>query len=178
MRWSCVSTAPDEKGLNAQAGGVGGQGQAVKEESGVAPNLTKFAPLIDFTTGSFRRLCDMMSLILIDFHDKNRTKLEMQKTQEERHDTMWAESLLGSIDEMRQILIELIWREYNESFFNNPANVKWFASIVTKLAITFNNFEMGKVDYTDLIIALDDIRYELQKFLLKAIGAKPLIFSS
>jgi hypothetical protein len=168
----------DEKGLNAQTGGAGGQGQATKEESGVAPNLTEFAPLIDFTTGSFRRLNGLMSQILIDFRAENKAKLEAQKAQEERDDIMWVESLLGSIDELRKILIELVWREYNESFFNNPANVKWFATIVTKLAIIFNNFEMGKVDYTDLIITLENIRFELQRFFLKAIGAKPLIFSS
>ena len=168
----------DEKGLNAQTGGAGGQGQAVKVESGVAPNLTEFAPLIDFATGSFERLNTMMAQILSDFHDKIRTKQEAQKTQEERYDIMWVVSLLESIDELRIVLINLIWREYNESFFNNPANVKWFAKIVTKLAVTFNNFERGKVDYIDLVATLIDIRSELQKFLFKAIGAKPLIFSS
>jgi len=173
-----VSAAQDEKSMNAQTGGAGGQGQTVKEESGVAPNLTEFAPLIDFTTGSFRRLNSLVSQIIIDFRAENKAKLETQKTQEERDDIMWVESLLGSIDELHKILIELVWREYNESFFNNPANVKWFATIVTKLAIIFNNFEMGKVDYTDLIITLENIRFELQRFFLKAIGAKPLIFSS
>ena len=173
-----MSAVQDEKSMNAQTGGAGGQGQTVKEESEVAPNLTEFAPLIDFTIGSFRRLNSLMSQILIDFRAENKAKLETQKTQEERDDIMWVESLLGSIDELHKILIELVWREYNESFFNNPANVKWFATIVTKLAIIFNNFEMGKVDYTDLIITLENIRFELQRFFLKAIGAKPLIFSS
>jgi len=170
-----VSTVQDEKGLNAQTGGVGGQGQAVKEESGVAPSLTEFTPLIDFATGSFWRLSSLMAQILIDFRAKNKAKLEAQKAQEELDDIMWVQSLLGSIDVLRDTLLNLFWREYNESFFNNPANVKWFARIVTKLAITFNNFERGKADYTDLVVTLMDIRLELQKFLFKAIGAKPLI---
>ena len=170
-----MSAVQDEKGLNAQTGGAGGQGQAVKEESGVAPNLTEFAPLIDFATGSFLRLNSFMAQILIDFHAENKTKLEAQKTQEERDYIMWIESLLGSIDVLRDTLLSLIWRGYNEPFFNNPANVKWFAKIVTKLAITFNNFEAGKVDYTDVVVALINIRSDLQKFLFKAIGAKPLI---
>jgi len=165
----------DEKGLNAQAGGAGGQGQAVKEESGVAPNLTEFAPLIEFATGSFLRLNNFMARILIDFLAENEAKLKTQKAQEELDDIMRVQSLLGSIDMLRDTLLNLFWREYNESFFNNPANVKWFAKIVTKLAIAFNKFEMGKVDYTDLATTLFNISLELQKFLLKAIGAKPLI---
>ena len=170
-----MSTVPDEKGLNAQTGGAGGQEQATKEESEVVPDLTEFTPILDFTTSSFRRLNYLMSQILIEFHDKNRAKLEAQKTQEERHDTMWAESLLGSLDELHRIFTDLIWRDYNEPFFSDPANVKWFAKIVTKLAVVYNGFEMGKVDYDNLIITLDRIRYELHKFLLKAIGAKQLL---
>ena len=170
-----MSTVQDEKGLNAQTGGVGGQGQAVKEESGVVPNLTEFAPLIEFATGSFLRLNNFMARILIDFLAENEAKLKMQKAQEELDDIMRVQSLLGSIDMLRDTLLNLFWREYNESFFNNPANVKWFAKIVTKLAIVFNKFEMGKVDYTDLATTLFNISLELQKFLLKAIGAKPLI---
>ena len=170
-----MSTVQDEKGLNAQTGGAGGQVQAVKEESGVVPNITEFAPLIDFATGSFLRLNNLMAQILIDFRAENEAKLEAQKAQEELDDIMWVQSLLGSIDILRDTLLNLFWREYNESFFNNPANVKWFAKIVTKLAIAFNKFEMGKVDYTDLATTLFNISLELQKFLLKAIGAKPLI---
>jgi len=170
-----VSTAQDEKGLNAQTGGAGGQVQAVKEESGVVPNITEFAPLIDFATGSFLRLNNLMAQILIDFRAENEAKLEAQKAQEELDDIMWVQSLLGSIDILRDTLLNLFWREYNESFFNNPANVKWFARIVTKLAIAFNKFERGKADYIDLVVTLRDIRLELQKFLFKAIGAKPLI---
>jgi len=173
-----MSTVSDEKGLNAQTGGAGGQEQATKEESGVAPSLTEFAPLIDYVTGSFMRLNSLMAEILIDFRVENKAKLEMQKTQEERDYIMWVESRLGSIDVLRDTLLSLVWREYNESFFNNPANIKWFAKIVTKLAITFNNFERGKVDYTDLVVTLFDISLELQKFLFKAIGAKPLISPS
>lgn len=165
----------DEKGLNAQTAGAGGQGQTTKEESGVASSLTKFAPLIDFATGSFDRLNGLMAQIIVDFRAENEAKLEAQKTQGELDDIMWAESLLGSIDELRDTLLSLAWREYNESFFNNPANVKWFAKIVTELAITFNDFERGKADYTDVVVALINIRDELQKFLFKAIGAKPLI---
>ena len=165
----------DEKGSNAQTGGAGGQGQAVKEESGVAPSLTEFTPLIDFATGSFLRLNNLMAQILIDFRAENEAKLEAQKAQEELDDIMWVQSLLGSIDILRDTLLNLFWREYNEPFFNNPANIKWFAKIVTKLAITFNNFERGKADYIDLVITLRDLRLELQKFLFKIIGAKPLI---
>jgi len=170
-----VSTVQDEKGLNAQTGGVGGQGQAVKEESGVVPNITEFAPLVDYATSSFLRLNNLMAQILIDFRAENEAKLEAQKAQEELDDIMWVQSLLGSIDILRDTLLNLFWREYNESFFNNPANVKWFARIVTKLAIAFNKFESGKADYIDLVVTLRDIRLELQKFLFKAIGAKPLI---
>jgi len=170
-----MSTVPDEKGLNTQTGGAGGQGQTVKEESGVAPSLTEFTPLIDFATGSFMRLNGFMAQILIDFRAENKAKLEAQKAQEELDDIMWVESLLGSIDVLRDTLLNLFWREYNEPFFNNPANVKWFAKIVTKLAIIFNNFESGKADYIDLVVTLRDIRLELQEFLFKAIGAKPLV---
>jgi len=170
-----VSTVQDEKGLNAQAGGVGGQGQITKEESGAIPNITEFAPLVDYATSSFLRLNNFMAHILIDFRAENKAMLETQKTQEELDDIMRVQSLLGSIDMLRDTLLNLFWREYNESFFNNPANVKWFAKIVTKLAIAFNKFEMGKVDYTDLATTLFNISLELQKFLLKAIGAKPLI---
>jgi len=165
----------DEKGSNAQTGGAGGQGQAVKEESGVVPNLTGFAPLIDYATSSFMRLNSFMGDILIDFRAENEAKLETQKTQEELDDIMWVQSLLGSIDVLRDTLLNLVWREYNEPFFNNPANVKWFAKIVIKLAIAFNNFERGKADYIDLVVDLRDIRLELQEFLFKAIGAKPLV---
>jgi len=167
-----VSTVQDEKGMNAQTGGVGGQGQAVKEESGVAPNLTEFAPLINFATGSFERLNTMMAQILSDFHDKIRAKLEAQKTQEEMLETMLTESLLESIDELRIVLINLILREYNGPFFSNPANVKWFAKIVTKLAAAFNDFEAGKIGYANLISILSNIRSELRGFLYKAVGAK------
>ena len=170
-----MSTVPDEKGLNVQATGTGGQGQAVKEESGVAPSLTEFAPLIEFATGSFLRLNDVMAQILIDFRAENEAKLEAQKAQEELDDIMWVQSLLGSIDILRDTLLNLFWREYNESFFNNPANLKRFAKIVTKLAIIFNKFESGKADYIDVVITLRDIRLELQEFLFKVIGAKPLI---
>ncbi len=110
-----MSTVPDEKGLNTQTVGAGGQGQITKEESGAVPNITEFAPLIDFTTGSFERLNSLMAQILSDFHDKIRAKLEMQKTQEEMLETILVESLLESIDELRIVLINLIWREYNES---------------------------------------------------------------
>jgi len=167
-----VSTVQDEKGMNAQTGGVGGQGQAVKEESGVAPNLTEFAPLINFATGSFERLNTMMAQILSDFHDKIRAKLEAQKTQEEMLETILVESLLESIDELRIVLINLILREYNGPFFSNPANVKWFAKIVTKLAAAFNDFEAGKIGYANLISILSNIRSELRGFLYKAVGAK------
>jgi len=170
-----MSTVQDEKGLNAQAGEAGGQGQITKEESWAVPNITEFAPLIDYATGSFLRLNNVMAHILIDFRAENKAKLETQKTQEELDDIMRVQSLLGSIDMLRDTLLNLFWREYNESFFNNPANLKWFAKIVTKLAIAFNKFEMGKVDYTDLATTLFNISLELQKFLLKAIGAKPLI---
>jgi len=162
----------DEKGLNAQTGGAGGQGQAVKEESGVVPNLTEFAPLIDFTTGSFERLNSLMAQILSDFHDKIWAKQEMQKAQEERLETILVASLLESIDELRIVLINLIWREYNEPFFSNPANVKWFAKIVTKLAAAFNDFEAGKIGYANLINILSIIRGELRGFLYKAVGTK------
>jgi hypothetical protein len=167
-----MSTVPDEKGLNTQTVGAGGQGQITKEESGAVPNLTEFAPLIVFTTGSFERLNTLMAQILSDFLDKIRAKLEMQKTQEERLETTLVASLLESIDELRIVLINLIWREYNESFFNNPANVKWFAKIVTKLAAAFNDFEAGKIGYANLINILSNIRSELRGFLYKAVGTK------
>jgi len=167
-----VSTVQDEKGMNTQTGGVGGQGQAVKEESGVAPNLTEFAPLITFVTGSFERLNTMMAQILSDFHDKIRAKQEAQKTYEEMLETMQIKSLLESIDELRIVLINLIWREYNGSFFSNPANVKWFAKIVTELATAFNDLEAGKIGYVNLIYILSNIRSELRGFLYKAVGAK------
>jgi len=167
-----MSIVPDEKSLNVRSGEAGGQGQVTKEESGVAPNLTEFAPLITFVTGSFERLNTMMAQILSDFHDKIRAKLEAQKTQEEMLETMLTESLLESIDELRIVLINLIWREYNGPFFSNPANVKWFAKIVTKLAATFNDFEAGKIGYANLISILSNIRSELRGFLYKAVGAK------
>jgi hypothetical protein len=167
----------DEKSLNTQTGGAGGQGQTTKEESGVAPNLTEFAPLIDFATGSFERLNSLMAKILSDFHDENRAKLEMQKTQEERRITMQVETLLGAMGELYAIFTNLIWRKCNEPFFNDPASVRWFAKIVTKLAATFNNFEAGKVDYDNLPDVLDDIRLELQKFLFTAIRANQLCSS-
>mgnify|MGYP001772478618 CR=1 FL=1 len=167
-----MSTVPEEKGLNALTGGTGGQGQAVKEESGAAPNLTEFAPLISFATGSFERLNTMMAQILSDFHDKIRAKLEAQKTQEEMLETILVESLLESIDELRIVIINLIWREDNEPFFNNPANVKLFAKIVTNLAAAFNDFEVGKVGYANLISILSNIRHELRGFLYKAVRTK------
>jgi len=167
-----MSIVPDEKSLNVRSGEAGGQGQVTKEESGVAPNLTEFAPLITFVTGSFERLNTMMAQILSDFHDKIRIKQEAQKTYEEMLETMQIESLLESIDELRIVLINLIWREYNGPFFSNPANVKWFAKIVTKLAATFNDFEAGKIGYANLISILSNIRSELRGFLYKAVGAK------
>ena len=170
-----MSTVQDEKGLNAQTVGAGGQGQITKKESGVVPNLTEFAPLIDFATGSFERLNSFMAQILSDFHDKIRDKLEMQKTQEEMLETILVESLLESIDELRIVLINLVWREYNEPFFNDPANAKWFAKIVTKLAAAFNDFEAGKIGYANLINILSNIRSELRGFLYKAVGTKPPI---
>jgi hypothetical protein len=166
-----VSTVPDEKGLNTQTVGAGGQGQAVKEESGAVPNITEFAPLIDFATGSFERLEILMAQILSDFRDKIRAKQEMPKTQEEMLETILVASLLESIDELR-IVLNLTWRGYNESFFNNPASVKWFAKIVTKLAATFNDFEAGKIGYANLINILSNIRSELRGFLYKAVGTK------
>ncbi len=69
-----MSTVPDEKGLNAQTGGTGGQGQIVKEESGVASSLTEFAPLVDFATSSFMRLNGFMAQMLIDFRAENKVK--------------------------------------------------------------------------------------------------------
>jgi len=87
-------------------------------------------------------------------------------------ETMQIESLLESIDELRIVLINLIWREYNGPFFSNPANVKWFAKIVTKLAAAFNDFEAGKIGYANLISILSNIRSELRGFLYKAVGAK------
>jgi len=167
-----MSIVPDEKSLNVRSGEAGGQGQVTKEESGVAPNLTEFAPLINFATGSFERLNTMMAQILSDLHDKIRAKLEMQKTQEEMLETILVESLLESIDELRIVLINLILREYNGPFFSNPANVKWFAKIVTKLAAAFNDFEAGKIGYANLISILSNIRSELRGFLYKAVGAK------
>jgi len=167
-----MSIVPDEKSLNVRSGEAGGQGQVTKEESGVAPNLTEFAPLITFVTGSFERLNTMMAQILSDFHDKIRAKQEAQKTYEEMLETMQIESLLESIDELRIVLINLIWREYNGPFFSNPANVKWFAKIVTKLAAAFNDFEAGKIGYANLISILSNIRSELRGFLYKAVGAK------
>ncbi len=116
-----------------------------------------------------------MAQILSDFHDKIRAKLEMQKAQEERLETIMVASLLESIDELRIVLINLIWREYNEPSFNNPANVKWFAKIVTKLAAAFNDFEAGKIGYANLINILSIIRSELRGFLYKAVGTKPLV---
>ena len=167
-----MSTVPDEKGLNTQTVGASGQGQITKEESGTVPNITEFAPLINFTTGSFEMLEILMAQIVSDFHNKIRAKLEMQKTQEEMLEAILVESLLESIDELRIVLFNFIWREYNEPFFNNPANVKWFAKIVTKLAAAFNDFEAGKIDYANLINILSNIRSELRGFLYKAVETK------
>jgi len=167
-----MSIVPDEKSLNVRSDEAGGQGQVTKEESGVAPNLTEFAPLITFVTGSFERLNTMMAQILSDFHDKIRAKQEAQKTYEEMLETMQIKSLLESIDELRIVLINLIWREYNGPFFSNPANVKWFAKIVTELATAFNDLEAGKIGYVNLIYILSNIRSELRGFLYKAVGAK------
>jgi len=170
-----MSIVPGEKSLNVRSGETGGQEQVTKEESGTVPNITEFAPLINFTIGSFERLEILMAQIVSDFHDKIRAKLEMQKTQEEMLETILVESLLESIDELRIVLINFVLREYNGPFFSNPANVKWFAKIVTKLAAAFNDFEAGKIGYANLINILSNIRSELRGFLYKAVGTKPPI---
>jgi hypothetical protein len=163
----------DEKGLNAQTGGAGGQGQAVKEESGVAPNLDLCTPLSTYLTSSFGNLSSLALDIMFSFWSANESILGARNTHRERIASMRIADSLGEIWEARHLLALLYLNDYNKEFFEDPNNVKKFADIVSRLAKLYNDFTTGKVtNYGDFIFELSMIRIELENLLIEAIGIK------
>ena len=168
-----MSTVQDEKGMNAQTGGVGGQGQAVKEESGGAPNLDLCTPLSAYLTSSFGSLDSLAMDIMLSFWSANESILGARNTHRERIASMRIADSLGEIDEARRLLALLYLNNYNKEFFEDPNILKKFADIVSRLAKLYNDFTAGKVtNYGDFDFDLTMIKYELENLLIEAIGIK------
>ena len=163
----------DEKGLNAQTGGAGGQVQATKEESGVVPNLDFCTPLSAYLTSSFGSLDSLALDIMLSFWSANETILGARTTHRERIASMRIADSLGEIEEARRLLALLYLNNYNKEFFEDPNNLKKFADIVSRLAKLYNDFTAGKVtNYGDFDFDLTMIKYELENLLIEAIGIK------
>jgi len=170
-----MSAVPDEKGLNVQTGGAGGQvqGQVTKEESGATPNLGFCGPLTKFLTNSFFSLDDLAWYLLMRFESANKSILGMGSTYKERMTSLRVMNFLGAIEELRDLLADLYVEGYNRAFFEDPDNVKRYADIVSRLVTLYDDFTAGKItNYGDLLLKLSEIRTELEDFLAEVIGVR------
>jgi len=172
-----MSTVSEEKGSNAQTGGVGGQvqGQVTKEESGAAPNLEICGPLSKFLANSFFSLDDLAWYILLKFESANKSILGMRNTYKEMMTSLKIANSLGALEELRDLLADLYVEGYNREFFEDPDNVKRYADIISRLVALYDDFTTGEItNYGDFLLNLFKIRSGLEKFLIEAIGIKTL----